>query len=74
MLEFVFNSFVTLLVVVDPLGLAPIFVALTRGYPEKRKREAAIRATIMSAAILLLFAIAGDVLLEALGSASLRSG
>ncbi len=74
MLEFVFNSFVTLLVVVDPLGLAPIFVALTRGYPEKRKREVAVRGAIIGAAILLLFAIAGHVLLEALGSASLRSG
>ncbi len=67
MLEFVFNSFVTLLVVVDPLGLAPIFAALTRGYPEKRKREVAVRGTIIGATILLLFALAGDVLLEALG-------
>ncbi len=67
MLEFVFNSFVTLLVVVDPLGLAPIFAALTRGYSEKRKREVAIRGTIIGAAILLLFAVAGDVLLESLG-------
>jgi multiple antibiotic resistance protein len=67
MLEFVFNSFVTLLVVVDPLGLALIFAALTRGYQEKRKREVAIRGTILGAAILLLFALAGDVLLEALG-------
>ena len=67
MLEFVFNSFVTLLVVVDPLGLAPIFAALTRGYPEKRKRETALRGTALGAAILLPFALAGDVLLEALG-------
>ena len=67
MLEFVFNSLVTLLVVVDPLGLAPIFAALTRGYPEKRKREAAIRGTALGAIILLLFALAGDVLLDALG-------
>jgi len=66
-LEFVFNSLVTLLVVVDPLGLAPIFAALTRGYPEKRKREAAIRGTALGAVILLVFALAGDVLLEALG-------
>jgi multiple antibiotic resistance protein len=67
MLEFVFNSFVTLLVVVDPLGLAPIFAALTRGYSEKRKREAAIRGTVLGTVILLVFALAGDVLLEALG-------
>jgi multiple antibiotic resistance protein len=66
-LEFVFNSFVTLLVVVDPLGLAPIFAALTQGYPEKRKRKAAIRGTVLGAAILFLFALAGDALLEALG-------
>ena len=67
MLEFVFNSHVTLLVVVDPPGLAPIFAALTRGYPEKRKREAAIRGTALGAVILFIFALAGDVLLEALG-------
>ena len=67
MLEFVFNSFVTLLVVVDPPGLAPIFAALTRGYPEKRKRETAIRATVIGATILLVFALVGTALLEALG-------
>ncbi len=67
MLELVFNSFVTLLVVVDPLGLAPIFAALTQGYPEKRKRDTAIRGTILGTIILFIFALAGDVLLEALG-------
>ena len=67
MSEFVFNSFVTLLVVVDPLGLAPIFAALTRGYPAKRKRETAIRGTMLGTAILLIFALIGDVLLSALG-------
>jgi len=67
MLEFVFNSFVTLLVVVDPPGMAPIFAALTRGYPEKRKRETAIRATVLGATILLVFTFVGTALLEALG-------
>jgi multiple antibiotic resistance protein len=66
-MEFVFNAFVTLLVVVDPLGLAPIFAALTRGFSEKQKRESAIRGTLLGALILYVFAIAGDVLLEALG-------
>lgn len=67
MVEFVFNAFVTLLVVVDPLGLAPIFAALTQGYSGQRKREAAIRGTALGAAILFLFALAGGALLEALG-------
>jgi multiple antibiotic resistance protein len=65
--EFVFNSFVTLVVIVDPLGLAPIFAALTRGYPEKQKRESAIRGTLVGAGILLVFAVVGDTLLGALG-------
>ena len=67
MLELAFNAFVTLLVVVDPLGLAPIFAALTRGYPEKRKRETAIRGTLLGTGILLIFAFVGDGLLSALG-------
>jgi multiple antibiotic resistance protein len=65
--EFVFNSFVTLVVIIDPLGLAPIFAALTRGFPEKRKREAAIRGTLLGAGILIVFALVGDNLLGALG-------
>jgi MarC family membrane protein len=65
--EFAFNAFVTLLVVVDPLGLAPIFAALTRGFSEKRKRESAIRGTLLGSGILFLFALAGDVLLKTLG-------
>lgn len=67
MSDFVFNSFVTLLVVVDPLGLSPIFAALTRGYTDKRKREAAIRGTVLGAVILVLFAVVGNALLGTLG-------
>ena len=66
-MEFVFNAFVTLLVVVDPIGLAPIFAALTQGFSDKQKRESAIRGTALGAVILFLFALAGDVLLDALG-------
>lgn len=67
MAEFAFNAFVTLLVVIDPPGLAPIFAALTRGYPTKRKRETAIRGVVLGAAILLVFAFVGNALLDALG-------
>lgn len=67
MLALIFNSFVTLLVVVDPLGLAPVFAALTRGSPSGYKREAAVRGTLLGAAILFVFAFIGDGLLAALG-------
>lgn len=45
MCELLFNAFVTLIVVLDPLGLAPLFVGLTRGRSEAYKREAAIKGT-----------------------------
>jgi len=67
MSELIVNSFVTLLVVVDPLGLAPIFAALTQGYREERRRETAIRGTILGSVILFVFALVGDVLLDSLG-------
>src|SRR5215213_3479411 len=67
MLELVFNTFVTLFVVIDPLGLAPLFVGMTQGRSEAYKREAAIRGTVLAAAILFFFAFVGQELLAALG-------
>lgn len=67
MLELAFNAFVTLLVVIDPLGLAPIYVGLTGGYAKDHRRAVAIRGVALGAGILLVFALVGDVLLEALG-------
>ena len=64
---FVFNAFVTLLVVIDPLGLAPLFVGLTQGRSEAYKRKAAIRGIILAAIILFLFTFVGQGLLNALG-------
>jgi multiple antibiotic resistance protein len=66
-LELIFNSFVTLLVVIDPLGLAPLFVGLTQGRSEAYKREAAIRGTVLATVILFFFAFVGQELLDALG-------
>lgn len=61
------NSFVTLVVVVDPIGLAPLFVALTRSMPERRRRVQAVRGVALGAVILFVFAFVGDALLAALG-------
>lgn len=65
--EVVLNSLVTLVVVVDPIGLAPLFVALTRGVSERRRRVQAVRGVALGAAILFVFAFVGDALLAALG-------
>ena len=62
-----FNAFITLLVVLDPLGMAPIFVGLTRGRSDAYRREAAIRGTALGAMILFIFALVGQGLLGALG-------
>ena len=47
--------------------MAPIFAALARGCPTKRKRETTIRGVLLDEAILLVFASVGNTLLDALG-------
>ena len=61
------DSLIVLLVVVDPLGIAPIFAALTHGDSPADKRRTAIRGTFIAGAILVVFVLAGDTLLNALG-------
>lgn len=61
------NMFLALLVVVDPMGLAPIFAGLTAGYSEAEKRQIALRAVGIGSATLLVFALVGNALLGALG-------
>lgn len=67
MSEFVLNCFVTLVVVVDPVGLAMIFAALTRGESDEYRRQMAVRGVLLSAAILSIFTLIGGALLGALG-------
>jgi multiple antibiotic resistance protein len=61
------ETFVTLLVIMDPLGAAPIFLSLTAGLGARDRRAAAIRATLAAAGLVLLFATFGEVLLRYLG-------
>lgn len=66
-LEYAVSAFVTLLVVVDPIGLAPIFLSLTGRQPPEARRAVAILASVLAAAILAGFALAGDWTLRQLG-------
>lgn len=65
-LEFLISALVTLLVVVDPIGLVPAFLAVTSGLPSQARRNVALRACLIAAAILAGSALAGDWLLRTL--------
>ncbi len=64
--DFLVSALVTLLVVVDPLGLVPAFLAVTHGLPEKSRPQVALRACLIATAILTGSALIGDWLLRAL--------
>jgi len=66
MLELFLSAFITLFVVIDPPGCAPIYIGLTTGATSAQRRSMAIRATVIAGIILLLFALFGEELLSAL--------
>jgi len=64
--ELFVSAFVTLFVVIDPPGCAPIYAGLTKGATAAQARNMALRATVIAAIILLVFALFGQQLLGAL--------
>ncbi|MEM6712640.1 MAG: MarC family protein [Pseudomonadota bacterium] len=67
LIDFISNAFVTLLVTIDPVGLAPLFVTLTQGMNKAERREVALRGCSIGFCILLVFGIGGQTFLDALG-------
>ncbi len=64
--ELFISAFITLFVVIDPPGCAPIYAGLTKGATRQQARSMALRATFIAAIILLIFALFGQELLGAL--------
>jgi len=62
-----FKAVVALFVIVDPIGNVPIFVALTRNLNPAQRSRTFRSAIIVSAALLLVFAFAGHLLLALFG-------
>ena len=65
-LDFLVSALVTLLVVVDPIGLVPAFLAVTHGLPEKSRPQVALRACLIATVILAGAALIGNWLLHTL--------
>ena len=66
MLDLFISAFVTFFVVIDPPGCAPIYASLTKDATDAQRRSMAIRAALIAAGILLVFALFGEQLLGAL--------
>lgn len=67
MIELFTSAFLTLAVIIDPPGCAPIFAGLTKGAEAAHRRAMAIRSAVVAWCILLFFALLGEPLLRTLG-------
>jgi multiple antibiotic resistance protein len=65
--EQLISAFVTLLVVIDPIGLGPIFISLTSGLEHTVRRKVALEASIIAFCVLAGTTLVGDWLLAMLG-------
>lgn len=63
----IITAFVTLFVIIDPIGLAPLFIALTPNMTAAQRRRIGLRAVLLAAALLTLFGLAGESILSAIG-------
>jgi multiple antibiotic resistance protein len=63
----IIEIFVTFFIIVDPIGVVPIFIAITTGVSKKLKKTIAYRAVVFSIFVVLLFAFMGKNILDFLG-------
>jgi len=61
------REFITLLVVIDPIGTLPVFYFATAHVPERLHWRFAVRAVLVASCVLLAFLVGGQFLLEAIG-------
>lgn len=60
-------AFTTLFIIIDPPGLAPVFIALTQGMTPTQRRAIAIRAFLVSAFLMMVFLFSGEAVLGFVG-------
>ena len=61
------TAFVTLFVIIDPVGIVPLFIAVTRGMTPPMRRRIGLRACLVAIGLLTVFGIFGDKVLEFVG-------
>lgn len=66
-IDYILNAFATLFVTIDPVGLAPLVLALTAGARPEMRRAMAVRASVIAFLVLIAFAFVGAGILTFLG-------
>ena len=61
------STFIPLFVAIDPFGMVPIFLAVTDGIPDARRRRVSFEAVAAAFAICLMFMFLGESLFGFLG-------
>lgn len=64
---YMITALVTMFVVIDPIGIAPLFIALTPGMTRAQRRRVAWRAVLVAGLVLTLFAFLGEAVLGFIG-------
>lgn len=67
MLTQMLTVFVTLFVIIDPIGSVPVFIGLTGAYGETRRKQVARKAILVAGGVLLFFVLLGQLLFDAIG-------
>ncbi len=63
-MTFFFQAFVTLFVIIDPPGIVPVFIGLTRGRSPRTRHRLAFQAAVVAFAVIVAFALFGQEILD----------
>jgi multiple antibiotic resistance protein len=66
-IAFMITAFATMIVIIDPFAIGPMFLALTPGMPHAQRRRIAWRGVFVAGLILLVFAAFGEAVLNFIG-------
>lgn len=66
-LDLAITAFVAMFVIIDPIGLAPLFLVVTKSNSKSERRGIALRAVLVGFGILAIFGFAGETVLSVIG-------
>ena len=61
------TAFTTLFIIIDPPGLAPLFLALTQGMSTAQRRAIGLRACLTAGGLMIVFLFLGETVLNFIG-------